>query len=225
MKKALVSWAIALIFLIHGLEAFAGQPLSTEGLMVSNLGAPKQWKDKGWDRMTVTAPGFMSKTDTLQIPGYLLNIWFKEIAHNDKKYVVENIAPNGKSLLGKDGHAPADALWSVYQDGDRMVVVSMLDTAKFCEDGPNDINSTQIHSTCPIRVTVVQGLTVKNADYPGGCFLDSSFDSAPGKPRYGPDPAINASLTRYDRQAGIVELIAIRDNFSLPVCIKRLKVP
>jgi hypothetical protein len=128
--------------------------------MVSNLGAPPAWKQKGWDRMSVTAPGFMSKTRTLQLPEFMKTIWAKEIAENDRQMRQTNpsLSPY------KDGHSPADALWSVYKDGDRTVIVSMLDTAKFCEDGPSDFNSTQIHSTCPVRVTVVQGQTVKNVD-------------------------------------------------------------
>ena len=200
------------------LSAEAGQ--AEPGLMVSNLGAPPAWKQKGWDRMSVTAPGFMSKTKTIQLPEFLKKIWAKEIAENDRHFA--EIDPK---LIYKDGHAHADALWSVYKDGGRTVIVSMLDTGKFCESGPNDFSSTQIHSTCPIRVTVVLGQSVKSDDYAEGCFLDSTAFNAPGKPVYGPDPAINASLTRFDRQAGIVELVAIRDNRSLPECAKRLKVP
>jgi hypothetical protein len=216
---------IALALLV-ALAFAAGPSLPAEagkaeaGLMVSNLGAPPAWKQKGYDRMSVTAPGFMSKTKTIQIPDFLKKIWAKEIAENDRQFAVAN-----PELIYKDGHAHAAALWSVYQDGSRTVIISLLHTGKFCEEGPNDFHSTQIHSTCPIRVTVVQGQTVKNKDFPEGCFLDSTFDNAPGETRSGPDPAVNASLTRYDRQAGIVELIAIRDNRSLPQCTKRLTLP
>lgn len=214
---------LALALILVATRAFPAEAGKAEpGLMVSNVGAPPTWKQKGWDRMSVTAQRYMSESKTIQLPGFLKRIWAKEIAENDRKYIVENIAdPNGNSLLGKDGHAPARALYSVYQDGGRTVVASLLDTAKFCEDGPSDFNSTQIHSICPIRVTVVQGQTVKNADYQGGCFLDITYGNPPG----GPDPATNASLTRYDRQAGVVELIAIRGNRSLPECAKRLAVP
>lgn len=221
MRKplTLILTALALVLAaVPGLPAEAARP--EPGLMVSNLGAPPAWRQKGWDRMSVTAPGFMSKTKTIQLPGFLKKIWAKEIAENDKQF-----AETSPRLIYKDGHAHADALWSVYQDGDRTVVVSLAHTGKFCEEGPNDFNSTQIHSVCPIRVTVVRGQSVKNADYPGGCFLDSTFDSAPGEVGSGPDPTVNASLTRYDRQAGMVELVAIRDNRSLPECAKRLAVP
>lgn len=203
----------AFVLLAYASTALAGLPVE-KGLMTSNLGVPPKWK--GWDRMTVTAPGFMSKTRTIQIPEFLKAIWAREIAENDRHFAEIN-----QKLIYKDGHAHADALWSVYQDGVRTVVVSMLDTGKFCEEGPSDFHSTQIHSTCPIRITVVQGQSAKTADYPEGCFMDISFGNPPG----GPDTLTNASLTRYDRQAGMIELIAIRDNRSLPECAKRLKVP
>ncbi|PZN83056.1 MAG: hypothetical protein DM484_05275 [Candidatus Methylumidiphilus alinenensis] len=222
MSKTLISWTFLFCLTLSALPVRAGQ--SQENLMLGNLGTPPKWK--GWDRMTITAPGFMSKNDRLQIPLFLMKIWANEISINDRKYTDGNITrTDGSSLLGQDGHAPAKALYSVYHDGGRTVFVSMLDTAKFCESGPSDFHSTQIHSTCPIRITVVQGLSVKSADFAEGCFLDPTFDIAPGEKRWGPDPLINTSLTRYDRQAGVIDLIAIRDNKSLPECAKRLKVP
>jgi len=202
--------------LFYFLSSFALIPVQAgaDELMQSNLGTPPAWKS--WDRMTVTAPRSLSKTRTLQLPDFLLKIWANEIAENDDKY-----RQDGNGQLIKNGHAPAEALYSVYHDGELTVIVSLLNTAKYCQDGPNDSASTQIHSTCPVRVTVTRGGEPKNVDYPEACFLDISYGNPPG----GPDPLANASLTRYDRQAGVVELIAIRDNRSLPECAKQLKVP
>ena len=183
--------------------------------MLGNLGLPPEWKS--WDRMTVTAPGFMSKSKTLQLPDFLMKLWAREIAANDQKIRDEGNA----NLLYKDGHAAAEALYSVYQDSGQTVIVSILDAAKFCQDGPNDAASTQLHAVCPVRVTVVRGQESKSADYPDACFLDITYGNPPG----GPNPVTNATLTHYDRQAGMVELIAIRDNRSLPQCAKRLMVP
>lgn len=183
-------------------------------ILQSNLGTPPSWKS--WDRMTVTAPRSMSKTKAIQLPDFLLKIWMNEIAANDDKY-----RQDGNAQMIKNGHAPVEALYSVYQHGDMKVVVSLLNSAAFCQDGPNDAASTQIHSVCPARVTVIRGAEMKSVDYPGACFLDISYGNPPG----GPDPLTNASLTRYDRQAGVVELIAIRDNRALPECAKSLRVP
>ena len=205
---------LALLTFLSGLSLLPVQTEAAE-LMQSNLGTPPAWKS--WDRMTVTAPGFMSKSKTIQLPDFLLKIWAKEIAENDQKFRDEG----NVDLLYKDGHAHAKALYSVYQDSGRTVVVSILDAAKFCQEGPNDPGSTQIHSTCPVRVTVMRGGEVTSADYPGACFLDISYGNPPG----GPGPLTNASLTRYDQQTGVVELVAIRDNRSLPECAKQLKVP
>jgi hypothetical protein len=217
---------LGMLLLLAGFMAAAlGAPEPAKPV-VSNLGTPPAWK--GWDRMTVTMPGFMSKNDTLQLPDFLLKIWAKEIAANDQQYRDQGLLTggNGRSLFGTDGHAPADALYTVYRDGDRTIVVSMLDTAKACEDGPNDFSSNQIHSTCPVRLTVIRGQRMNSVDTPDACFLDATYDVAPGESREGfPDPRINASLTRYNRPAGTVEVIAIRDNKSLPDCAKRLKVP
>ena len=185
-----------------------------EGPMLSNLGVPPEWKS--WDRMTVTAPRFMSNTKTLQLPDFLMKLWVNEIAANDDKYREDNNAQ-----LIKNGHAPAEALYSVYQDSGQTVIVSILNTAKYCQNGPNDAASTQLHSVCPVRVTVVRGQASSSVDYPDACFLDITYGNPPG----GPNPVTNATLTRYDRQAGMVDLIAIRDNRSLPQCAKRLKVP
>lgn len=212
MSKTRIPSIFLFCLTLSALPVRAGQ--SQENVMLSNLGTPPKWK--GWDRMTVTAPGFLSKTRTIQIPEFLKKIWAREIAENDRHMV----QINPKNIY-RDGHAYAVALWSVYPDGGRTVIVSMLDTAKFCEEGPNDFRSTQIHSTCPVRVTVEQGRVTKSVDFAEGCFLDVSFGNPPG----GPDPLINASLTRYDRQAGVIDLIAVRDNQSLPACAKRLKVP
>ena len=198
----------SLLWALMSGQAGADEPMS------SNLGVPPAWKS--WDRMTVTAPGFMSKLKTLQLPDFLTKLWAKEIAANDDKYREDNNAQ-----LIKNGHAPAVALYSVYQEGDQTVIVSILNVAKFCQDGPNDAASTQLHSVCPVRVTVERGGESKSVDYPEACFLDITYGNPPG----GPNPVTNATLTRYDRQAGRVDLIAIRDNRSLPQCSKRLKVP
>jgi hypothetical protein len=52
--------------------------------MLGNLGVPPEWKS--WDRMTVTAPRFMSNTKTLQLPDFLMKLWAREIAENDQKF-------------------------------------------------------------------------------------------------------------------------------------------
>ncbi len=199
----------SLLWALMSGQAGADEPMS------SNLGLPPAWKS--WDRMTVTAPGFMSKPKTLQLPDFLMKLWAKEIAENDQKFRDEGNA----KLFYKDGHAPAEALYSVYQDGGQTVIVSILNTPKFCQDGPNDAASTQLHSVCPVRVTVERGGESKSVDYPDACFLDITYGNPPG----GPNPVTNATLVRYDHQAGRVDLIAIRDNRSLPQCSKRLKVP
>jgi len=208
---ALRRWALPA--LLAGLAASPIQA-SAEELLQSNLGTPPGWA--GWDRMTVTAPRHLSASKTLQIPSFLLDIWAKEIAENDDKYRQE-----GNADLIKNGHAPAEALYSVYREGAVTVVVSLLNTAKACEDGPNDAASQQIHSVCPVRVTVQQGGSAKSVDWPGACFLDPTYGNPPG----GPDPKANATLTRYDRQAGRVDLVSLRDNRSLPGCAKQLQVP
>ena len=197
------------------LWALLSGQVGAEEPMLGNLGVPPEWKS--WDRMTVTAPGFMSKTKTIQLPDFLMRLWAKEIAANDQKFRDEGNA----NLLYKDGHATAEALYSVYQDSGQTVIVSILDAPKFCQDGPNDAASTQLHAVCPVRVTVVRGQASNSADYPDACFLDITYGNPPG----GPNPVTNATLTHYDRQAGMVDLIAIRDNRSLPQCAKRLKVP
>lgn len=215
-----VLWFTLLFACLIARPALAAEPV------VSNLGTPPAWK--GWDRMTVTMPGFMSKSDTLQLPAFLLKIWAKEIEANDQDYRDQKLTTgaHGRSLFGKDGHAPADALYSTYHDGDLTVIVSLLDTEKSCDPGPSDFNSDQIHSTCPVRIVVQRGQAAKRVDYSGACFLDSTFDVRPGESREGfPDPSINASLTRFDAKAKVIELIAIRDNRSLPGCAKRLKIP
>lgn len=209
---ALRRWALPA--LLAGLAASPIQA-SAEELLQSNLGTPPGWA--GWDRMTVTAPAFLSKSKTLQIPGFLLDIWAKEIAGNDQKFRDEGNA----DLLYKDGHAHAKALYSVYRQDEVTVVVSILETAKQCQEGPNDAASQQIHSVCPVRVTVQQGGSAKSVDWPGACFLDPTYGNPPG----GPDPKANATLTRYDRQAGRVDLVSLRDNRSIPECAKQLQVP
>lgn len=204
---------LALSALLAGLAVF---PFLSEAeeLLQSKLATPPGWA--GWDRMTVTAPAFLSASKTLQIPGFLLDIWAKEIADNDNQYRLE-----GNAALIKNGHAPAEALYSVYQDGGMTVVVSLLNTAKACEDGPNDAASRQIHSVCPVRVTVQKDGQSKSVDWPGACFLDPTYGNPPG----GPDPRANATLTRYDRQAGRVELVSLRDHRSIPECARQLQVP
>jgi len=213
-KRITLTKPLAALAFLSGLALVTSRANAEEPLS-SNLGVPPAWKS--WERMTVTAPGFMSKTKTIQLPDFLLKIWAKEIAENDKKFRDDGNA----DLLYKDGHAHAKALYSVYQDSGRTVIVSILDAAKYCQEGPNDSGSTQIHSTCPVRVTVTRGDEAKSVDYPDACFLDISYGNPPG----GPDPLTNASLTRYDRQAGMIELTAIRDNRSLPECAKQLRIP
>lgn len=147
----------------------------------------------------------------LQIPGPsdapFAGIWADMIAKNNRRY-----AAAGDSRFAV-GNAPAREAHFVVRGGDKVAMVSVLNTATACKTITVDAATNINVKMCPMRLAFWQGPR-GNVRQAQGCYLEPG--AQPG--RFSPDPAYAVSYASYDVAEKAIKLGVILAHKAVEQC-------
>jgi hypothetical protein len=127
----------------------------------------------------------------LQIPGpqdrIYADLWADVIQSNNRRYIA---AGDRRFLLG---NAPVREAHALVRGGDKVALLSILDTATHCVAVARDSNSDLSVKMCPMRLAIWNGTstTLREAK---GCYLEPG----PGARKTMANSSYAASYTSYD---------------------------
>ena len=143
----------------------------------------------------------------------MAQIWADAIAENNRYF-----RDVWKDNRFKTTDAPAQFLSHTFKDGPEQIVVSLVTTARHCDNGANSRTSTAIHGICPIRI-VVSGPNGSKTLRSTACFLVVRPDDESDI-----DPKTNATFAAFDPKQGAVTVRSLRDGKPVDGCTTTIKV-
>ena len=183
------------------LKRFLGFTAAT--LALTGAAAAQDWKP-------------MTFSDLLQPSAatpQMVEIW-GDLINSNNRYFRETL----KEERFMKGNAPAQFLSHTFTDGASQITVSLISIMRECDTGANSFSSTDLHSICPVRVTVTGPQGVKTTRSKG-CFL-YAYQDVPDAP----DPRTNATFVAYDAKQGVVTVRALRDGRPVRDCTTTIKI-
>lgn len=147
----------------------------------------------------------------LQIPGPtdrpFADLWSDMIAKNNRRYAI------GGDTRYAVGNAPVREAHFIVRGGDKLALLSVLNTATGCKTIATDVTSNIAVKMCPMRLAFWRSRqgTIRQAE---GCYLEPGARPA----NFAPDPKFAVSYASYDVSTKSIRLGVILAHRAIEKC-------
>jgi len=153
----------------------------------------------------------------LQLPGpaerTYVSLWADLIATNNAAYKAAG------DIRYAAGNAPATESHFVVRSPEKVVVLSVLNTATNCSVIRSDELGKTTLKRCPMRLAVFRGDELAVSDAGNGCFLEFA------QGQFTPDPARSASYAAYDVDNRTIRTGVIFAKDAIDECVQKIPIP